>query len=71
MSLAILEEGRAATVTRIRGGHGVRAQLLRLGIVPGVHIKKLHSSTGGSLVLEVLGTSVMLGQGMAAAVELV
>lgn len=70
MSLTILEAGTTAIVTRIRGGHGIRAHLLRLGIVPGVPVRKMQGGRGGPQRLEVLGTKVVLGQQMAEAIEL-
>lgn len=69
MVLRMLENGKRGTVAHILGGRGMRDHLLRLGIIPGVPIKKLQGGDSGPIVVEVLGTSVMLGMGMAEAVE--
>lgn len=70
MSLGKLEDGGSGIVARILGGHGMRSKLLRLGIIPGVPVKKLQGDSTGPVVLEVLGSSVMLGRGMVEAVEI-
>jgi Fe2+ transport system protein FeoA len=66
----MLENGKRGVVARVLGGRGVRDHLLRLGMIPGVPVRKLQGGGQGPVVVEVLGTSVMLGMGMAEAVEL-
>lgn len=70
MQLGTLEDGAAGVVGRIDGGRMMRGRLLRLGIVPGVPVRKVRGGDEGPVVLEVLGGSVMLGRGMANAIEL-
>jgi Fe2+ transport system protein FeoA len=65
----MLEDGGGGVVVRIQGGRGLRDHLLRLGIVPGVRVRKVQGGDRGPLVLDVLGTSVMIGRGMAEAIE--
>ncbi len=69
MMLGMLENGRQGVVTRIVGGREVRDHLLRLGVIPGVLVKKLRGGGKGPIVVEVLGSHVMLGMGIAKAVE--
>jgi Fe2+ transport system protein FeoA len=70
MILGMLEDGGAGTVSRIEGGRGLRGRLMRLGIMPGVRVRKVHGGIAGPVVVEVMGSSVMLGRGMADSVEL-
>lgn len=55
------------TVTSIRCGESCRARLASLGITPGVRIKVLRN-TGGPLLLDVRGSRLALGRGIAAKV---
>lgn len=70
MVLGKLDDGGAGVVARIHGGRGMRSRLLRLGIIPGVPVRKLQGGSSGPVVLEVLGSNVMLGRGMAEVVEI-
>jgi len=67
--LSMIEDGTAAVVSRIDGGRMMRSRLLQLGIIPGVPIRKVRGGVEGPFILEVLGSSVMLGRGMANAIE--
>lgn len=65
----MLENGRCGVVVRINGGHSRRNRLLQLGIVPGVPVCVIRNGNHGPMVLDVLGTRIMLGNGIASAVE--
>ena len=69
MSLTMLENGRCGIVVRIHGGHVRRNRLLQLGIVPGVPVYVINNGRRGPLVLDVLGSRIVLGNGIASAVE--
>lgn len=69
VSLTMLENGRCGVVIRIHGGHSRRNRLLDLGIVPGVPVCVIKNAHGGPLVLDVLGSRIVLGNGIASAVE--
>lgn len=69
MSLNMLENGRSGVVVRIHGGHSRRNRLLQLGIVPGVPVSVVRNGHRGPLVLDVLGSRIVLGSGIASAVE--
>ena len=64
----MLENGRCGVVVRINGGHSRRDRLL-LGIVPGVPVYVIKNGRSGPLVLDVLGSRIVLGNGIASAVE--
>ncbi|HSV56398.1 MAG TPA: ferrous iron transport protein A [Magnetospirillaceae bacterium] len=70
MVLEKLDDGGSGVVARIQGGSGMRSRLLRLGIIPGVPVRKLQGGSNGPVVLEVLGSNVMLGRGMAEVIEI-
>ncbi|OYT49194.1 ferrous iron transport protein A [Thermoplasmatales archaeon ex4484_36] len=55
------------TVTSIRCGESCRSRLASLGITPGVRIRVLRN-TGGPLLLDVRGSRLALGRGIAAKV---
>ncbi len=69
VSLTMLENGRCGVVVRIHGGHTRRSRLLQLGIVPGVPVCVIKNRHNGPLVLDVLGSRIVLGNGIASAVE--
>lgn len=69
MGLHQMPEGQTAVITRICGGADCRSKLLSLGLIPGVPVKKIQHRPSGAVILEVLGTSLFLGQGMAQDVE--
>ncbi|MFP4363572.1 MAG: ferrous iron transport protein A [Spirochaetia bacterium] len=63
-----LSQEKSATkvcVHSIHGGQGLQAKLISMGIVPGRYIDILHTSQTGPIVINVLNSKVMIGQGMA------
>lgn len=70
MSLEMLENGKRGVVARIAGGCSAREHLLELGLVPGVPVRKLQGGLSGPVLIEVLGTRVMVGHGLASKVLL-
>ncbi len=69
MKLEMLETGKRAVIARIHGGNGKRNNLLDLGLVPGVPVRMIQGGRRGPVILEVLGSRVILGHGLADAVE--
>lgn len=68
MSLETLENGKRCVVTRIDGGSCARDRLLELGLVPGVPVRKLQGDIKGPVLVEVLGSRVVVGRGLASKV---
>ena len=65
-SLTDLPAGAAGTVAIIQGGAGMLLKLGRLGLRPGAHLRKVGGLYGrGPVLVEVAGTQVALGHGMA------
>ena len=65
MPLAIVEPGRRVRLIAVDAGHGRRGMLAAMGLVPGVEIEVLRNSMRGPFLVEVKGSRIMLGRGMA------
>jgi ferrous iron transport protein B len=68
-TLASLQNGEEAEIKRIEAGHGLERRLERLGLRPGVTVRKV--SDNGPVVVALGGCQVALGRGMAARVTVV
>jgi ferrous iron transport protein A len=69
-TLEKLKEERSAVVVEIHGGYGIRKRLGNLGVHPGDGVRVVRSGFfGGPTLIEVHGTEVAIGQGMARRVE--
>lgn len=69
MTIDVLDTGKRAVVCAVRGGHHRRARLMNLGIVPGVPVRVVKTGGPGPMILEVMGARIMIGRGMADAIE--
>jgi ferrous iron transport protein A len=65
MPLAIVQSGRQVTVVAIQAGHGLQGRLANMGLVPGTEIRVLSNPMQGPFLIEVKGSRIMLGRGMA------
>ncbi|HAK46446.1 MAG TPA: hypothetical protein DCO79_11080 [Spirochaeta sp.] len=65
MSLSNLEPGKKAVVETIIGGRSLRQRLVNLGMLPGSAVTVIRSSRLGPMVLNVQGSQIMIGRGMA------
>lgn len=66
MSLADVREGEPVQVVEVLGGHGLVGRLESMGIRPGTEIRKVSSVfMRGPVTVEVHGTRVAMGFGMA------
>jgi len=66
MSLDALLPGQSARVVAIRGGRGVSLRLMQLGIVPGASVRVVgRGPFRGPILVEVNGSQVALGPGIA------
>ncbi len=64
MPLAFLPEGSSATIVGIRGGRRLVRRLTGLGLTPGTQVRALRSGYG-PILIEVRGTRLALGKGVA------
>lgn len=69
-TLDMLREEDNATVHDILGGHGVRHRLESLGVHPGDGVKVVRIGLlGGPVLIEIHGSRVAVGRGMARKIE--
>jgi ferrous iron transport protein A len=65
-----IQEGKKARVLLILGGIGVRQSLSTIGINVGdTVLVKRHAAWGGPILIEVRGSEVALGRGVASKVQ--
>jgi len=65
MPLNLAPVGVPLRLVRVYSGRGLVARLASMGLVPGASIRLLSGDRGGPVVLDVKGTRVAIGRGMA------
>lgn len=68
MVLLQAPSGKKLKVVNVKGGRGVRNRLAAIGIYPGAEIKVVKPPPG-PVIVEIEGTRLALGKGMAAKIE--
>jgi ferrous iron transport protein A len=68
MNLYEVKEGKEVKILEIKGGHGVKNRLAAIGLFPGAKVKVVKAPPG-PVIVEVAGSRVAIGQGMAKKVE--
>ncbi len=68
MKLIEVPEGRTVQIVEISGGLGVRNRLAAIGLYPGATVKVIKAPPG-PLIIEVAGSRIALGKGMASKIE--
>ena len=69
-TLGKLKDGETAVIRDIKGGYGIRHRLSRLGLHPMDSIEVIRSGyVGGPVLVEIHGSEVGIGYGMAEKVE--
>ncbi|RKQ61771.1 ferrous iron transport protein A [Thermovibrio guaymasensis] len=68
MTLSQVKAGEKVRIVNITGGHGLKNRLAAIGIFPGAEVKVVKSPPG-PVIVEVAGSRVAIGQGMARKVE--
>jgi Fe2+ transport system protein FeoA len=69
MPLSIVQIGRKVRLVSVEAGHGLRSRLTAMGLVPGTEIEVLQNFMHGPFLIEVKGSRIMLGRGMAQKIE--
>ena len=64
-SLARMAAGEKAHIVAVRVGWGMQRRLADLGLTPGTEVRMISSGRPGPVVLEVRGSRLALGQGVA------
>jgi ferrous iron transport protein A len=68
MRLIDIPAGKSARVIDVTGGMGMKNRLAAIGIYPGATVKVVKSPPG-PMIIEVSGTRLALGKGMAARIK--
>jgi Fe2+ transport system protein FeoA len=65
VSLSKVEAGQTVRLIRVDAGHGLKHRLAAMGLLSNTKIKVLRNEGKGQLVINVKGSKVVLGRGMA------
>jgi Fe2+ transport system protein FeoA len=65
MPLAMAGPGKLLTVTGINAGWGLQRRLADMGLTPGVQIKVMNGRCGGPVLIDLRGSRLGLGRGVA------
>jgi ferrous iron transport protein A len=65
-NLTRIAAGEKATIVAVRAGWGMQRRLADMGMTPGTEIRMVNSGRPGPVVLDVRGSKLALGQGVAA-----
>jgi len=63
--LAMATPGELVTVKEIRAGGGLQRRLADMGLTPGVQLKVINIQTSGPVLIDLRGSRVALGRGIA------
>ena len=65
MPLSMASPGQVVQVVAIRAGWGLQRRLADMGLTPGVQVRVINSQRPGPVVLDVRGSRLALGHGVA------
>jgi len=65
MPLSMASPGETVKVTAVRAGWGLQRRLADLGLTPGVRVRIVSSGRPGPVVIDVRGSRLALGYGVA------
>ena len=65
LQLSDIRPGDTVIVEAITGGRHLRQKLVNLGMIPGTGIRVVRANRLGPMVLDVQGSQIMIGAGMA------
>jgi len=65
MPLSMAIPGEVVRVIEVRAGRGLCRRVADMGLVPGTKVRVLNSQRPGPVLLDVKGTRLALGHGMA------
>lgn len=63
--LSQVREGKMVVLARIDAGHGLNNRLAAMGLLPKVRIKVVNNHHPGPFVIDLKGSKMALGRGMA------
>ena len=65
MPLAMVRPGESVAVIGVRAGWGLQGRLADMGLLPGVQIRVINNQMPGPLIIDLKGSRLVLGHGMA------
>jgi len=65
MPLAMARPGEVVTLVAINAGFGLRRRLAEMGLNPGVSLRIIQSQMPGPIIIDLRGSRLALGRGMA------
>ncbi len=65
MPLSMVSQGEKVQVIRIDAGWGLQRRLADMGLTPGLKVRVVGSQRPGAVVLDVRGSRLALGRGIA------
>lgn len=65
MPLSMVSPGEVVQVVAVRAGWGLQRRLAEMGLNPGVKVRVMNSQRPGPVVIDVRGSRLALGQGVA------
>jgi ferrous iron transport protein A len=65
MLLTMIDAGRRVRFMKVNAGRGLQSRLAAMGLYPGVEMEVITNNPRGPLIVEVSGSRLILGQGMA------
>ena len=57
--------GEAVTLIDVKTGRGLQRRLADMGLTPGVQIKVINSQMPGPVIIDIRGSRLVLGHGVA------
>ena len=65
MPLAMVSPGQVVQVVDVRAGWGPQRRLADMGLIRGVNIRVMNSQRPGPIIIDLKGSRLVLGHGMA------
>jgi len=65
MPLSMVSAGEQVQVVAVKAGWGLQRRLADMGLTPGVKVKVINSQRPGPVVIDIRGTRLALGHGVA------
>ena len=63
--LAMISSGETVTVVSVKAGWGLTRRLADMGLIPGTKLTVINGQMSGPVILDVRGSRLVLGHGMA------
>ena len=64
MPLMMASAGEEVLLAEVRGGRGLCHRLAEMGLMPGARFRIISKGSPGPFIIDLMGSRLMLGQGM-------